>query len=223
MRRWCSGCTMPRSEVIIDEAFRRVSPREYPILFTGPMVRALIDGSKTQTRRLVKGEALSWLDDAGFSPEFVASPMNHLSPYGYAGDTLWVRETFTTIPLREPDGGQGDKMGYAYRADGEEAFAGMPDEWEFMGKWTPSIFMPRVACRCTPLNTGIRIERLQAISEADAVAEGCRAVLRIPGDGDAALPLSARDIYFDLWDSINRKRAPWSSNPWVWVVGMDLS
>lgn len=68
--------------------------KERPILFSGPMVRALLDGRKTQARRTVKGRALEWLDDAGFTPGFVSDPANGLCPYGAPGDRLWVRETW---------------------------------------------------------------------------------------------------------------------------------
>jgi hypothetical protein len=70
--------------------------RERPILFSGEMVRAILDGSKTQTRRVVKGEALKWLAPEMFAPSFVADPANGVCPFGYAGDRLWVRETFRT-------------------------------------------------------------------------------------------------------------------------------
>ncbi len=69
--------------------------KERPILFSAPMVRAILAGSKTQTRRAVKGNALNWLNDVGFTPEFVAMPENHQCPYGQPGDRLWVREAFS--------------------------------------------------------------------------------------------------------------------------------
>ncbi|KRD71392.1 hypothetical protein [Lysobacter sp. Root96] len=156
--------------------------RELPILFNGPMVRAVLEGRKTQTRRPVKGWALKWLAQDHFTPEYVALPSNGASPYGYAGDQLWVRETW----FREP---HPSEFGLTYND--------MPHTWAFAcakaGKhlyradagsevaidgrrWRPSIHMPRTASRITLEVTDVRVERLQDISEADAAAEGVEAL-----------------------------------------------
>lgn len=176
---------------------------EHPILFSGSMVRALLDGSKTQTRRVVKGVALEWLGPDGFTPEFVASPENHLCPYGQPGDRLWVREAFmhepadycwqasVSIPSRPAS--------TVYRAD-------FPNSQPGEG-WKPSIHMPRKLSRITLEITGVRVERLQDISDTDARAEGM----------PATVANSPRVWFASLWQSINGAES-WDANPWVWVV-----
>jgi hypothetical protein len=168
---------------------------ERPILFSGPMVHELLAGTKTQTRRLVKNvpelmnERNEW-----------CLPLR--SPYGNVGDTLWVRETWAHAPApwTEP-------TGIVYRA--------CDNRTDYGGPWKPSIFMPRWASRITLRITRLRVERLQAISEADAIAEGCPAVSLHDLDCDSTPPSGH---YAKLWDSINGKRVPWDLNPWVWVV-----
>lgn len=180
---------------------------ERPILFSGPMVRAILEGRKTQTRRVVtKPVVLDWLDQ--FLPEFVAAPENHLCPYGFAGDRLWVRETFA-----------GDNLcGWVYRADHPNADikAGELDDGEqSLRRWVPSIHMPREASRLKLEVTGVRIERLQDISEADAKAEG---VCCAPGHPHGAAD-QHRGAFRALIESLNGKRGfGWATNPWMWVV-----
>jgi hypothetical protein len=141
------------------------SPRPRPIIFSGPMVRAITRETdpKTHTRRPVTGMALTWLDQ--FLPEFVADPANHLSPYGHAGDRLWVRETFA-----------GDNLcGWVYRAehpDADIAAGELDDGEQSLRRWTPSIHMPREASRLKLDVVAVRIERLLAISVDDCFAEG---------------------------------------------------
>lgn len=162
--------------------------KERPILFSGPMVRAILSGAKTQTRRVVKGVALEWLAE-GFTPEFVASPDNYVCPYGQSCDRLWVRETFW-----QPR----DKSETLFKADG--AILGC-------GKWKPSIHMPRWASRITLEIVSVRVERLNDISEQDARAEGAPPL-------DAT---GYRGGFFHLWQSINGHDSL-DANPWVWVV-----
>jgi hypothetical protein len=189
---------------------------ERPILFSGPLVRVILEGRKTQTRRVVKREPLAWLED--FAPEFVADPGNHLSPYGHAGDRLWVRERFDLD--RDFDdmspaeafahcGAHGHRPGVRYAADGISAESWARDPW---GKPRPSIHMPRWASRIDLEVTDVRIERLQAITEEDAVAEGITS--------DPADLIPARDVFADLWQQINgnHEGCSWAANPWVWVV-----
>lgn len=182
--------------------------KERPILFSAPMVRAILEGRKTMTRRVVKNKcALSWLLPTGFTPEFVTNSENHLCPYGQVGDRLWVRETF----------GQCDRVvpHVIYRADGESP---NPDF-----KWKPSIFMPRKYSRITLEMTNVRVERLQDISEEDAKAEG---IEQIDGLWKNYLPEGIlgwisiddpRESFRTLWTSINGPES-WNANPWVWVV-----
>lgn len=194
--------------------------REKAILFSDEMVRAIIDGAKTQTRRLVKPQPvivgrpgsvkdIAW-PGLGVSHTLTSVQSNAPSwfmvhcPYGKSGDRLWVRETWGDMAL------EGYEPVYAYRADpeGEEGW-GLPPGF----KWHRSIFMPRAASRITLEVTDIRVERLQAISEEDAEAEG------FTGDHRADRDIDAAQEYRALWDKINGKRASWESNPWVWVIG----
>lgn len=211
-----------------------------PILFSGPMVRALLEGRKTQTRRVVKGMALDWLDGAGFTPAYVADPANALCPYGVPGDLLMVRETwachFATDDQkpREIDPGI---WSVRYLADGEirparsDGSTALPEQFT---KTRVSIHMPRWASRLTLRIADIRIERLQEISEADVVAEGVE-TYNFSGWGDEpgipgppepdvyrAFPEDdwsewAAGAYGDLWRKINGTDS-WDANPWVWVV-----
>lgn len=198
--------------------------KERPILFSAPMVLAILAGRKSQTRRLVKlppwlakrhtSLGLAWPDpglgDGGYlnvphSDDANVSewmwPIERVRcPHGDIGDRLWVRETHGTVT--------GNGVRTVYRADGEprELLTGRL----ITGlKWTPSIFMRRHQSRITLEITGVRVERLNDISEADAVAEG----VGNPITRDCKVP-----EYAALWDKINGKRAPWDSNPWVWVV-----
>ncbi|WP_433925676.1 hypothetical protein [Stenotrophomonas nematodicola] len=191
--------------------------RERPILFNGDMVRAILTGAKTQTRRVVKGHALDWLGKAQFTPEYVASPGNDLCPFGQPGDRLWVREAHAIFPTH----GQ-------HRADGERwgPWSGLPTTISPMGgeiayyregfdrsgpgRWRPSIHMPRWACRLVLEITAVRVERLQAISTQDCLAEGITTRFKV---ADAADEL--RIQFRDLW---NDTGGDWDSNPWVWVI-----
>jgi hypothetical protein len=177
-----------------------------PILFQGDMVRALLAGTKTQTRRALKLPHGLW--ETGPGRELVPIPAN--CPYGAPGGRLWVRETWAPLTV-----------GYAYRADG--VWNGPP-----VGRWHPSIHMPRVASRILLEVAGVRVERVQAISEGDAIAEG---VEPVPGGFknystaaaagiEAPFRLSARGSYVSLWDTINGDKPgfTWADNPWVWVV-----
>jgi len=173
---------------------------ERPILFSVPMVRAILEGTKTQTRRIVKGTALEWLAPDMFTPEYVADPGNFFSPYGYDGDRLWVRENWHPC----------DSGPVLYAADYESK------EQAGVSRWYPSIHLRRVDARIVLEVLAVRIERLQAITEDDARAEGAELArvqcARDPSRGPIV------DGFANLWNAINGKRATWSSNPWVWVV-----
>ena len=183
--------------------------KERPILFSGHMVRALLDGSKTQTRRAVKNTPLDWLEMYGFTPEFVANSGNGMCPYGQPGDRLWVRESFAHIYRDNSSPERRSFEDVAYMADGRGIDIGA------YGSWKPSIHMPRWASRILLEITRVRVERLQDISEADCIAEGCKGGHgSIPGYQYSAAP---REQYFSLWESINGDRS-WEANPWVWVI-----
>lgn len=201
--------------------------KERPILFSGAMVRALLAGSKTQTRRELKHDCSAELmADPRVKVSYTTSPlMAHFKiedeqpreffcglkcPYGQPGDRLWVRET-----VAETIGGQ-----TVYRADASDEVA---REVKAFTGWTPSIFMPRWASRLLLEVTAVRCERLQDISEADAVAEGVEFEL-VKGKqewfnylDEWAFEYFAKDSYATLWEKINGLQS-WAANPWVWVV-----
>jgi hypothetical protein len=191
--------------------------KEYPILFKPEMVKAILAGRKIMTRRLVKRTALDWLNNAEFVPYFVAHSENGLCPYGYEGDNLWVRETWRPTMNSMPTG-----WPYDYRATAKEDM--VPEE----GPWKASIHMPRKACRIILWNEGVRIERLQEITDDDAISEG---VLTLPNEPeyqklfDEAVskgekpPLgeTPQQKFMRLWISINGLDS-WNNNPWVWVI-----
>ncbi|WP_375263234.1 hypothetical protein [Palleronia sp.] len=215
-----------------------------PILFSGPMVRALLDGRKTQTRRVLKPQPFEhegqWfveypgLDGGGLGihdteAAAVAEWMPFIKPrIRFArGDRLWVRETWAVAPIydgvrpREINpGGKPRWCGIRYAAT--DARKGIKDR--------PSIFMPRWASRLTLQVTDVRVQRVQEISEDDAWAEGCK-----PGDlDDNGNPFPAeephpkggwigwdyaRDWFADLWDGLNGPRGyGWDANPWTVAV-----
>ncbi|AZQ55978.1 hypothetical protein [Burkholderia cenocepacia] len=215
---------------------------ERPILFSGPMVRAILEGRKTQTRRLIAQQPVDgW--DFDVPPQFgcITSPypkkgrfgafIRHgvgtdfpsfdliPSPYGMPGDRLWVRETHLNwwkLDEANPDGPRVFSHVAAYAADGYEL--------QFGEKWIPSIHMLRAASRITLEITGVRVERLNDCTEDDARAEGGEAIgitFRHDVDGKPRLIDSSGGPYRDgfriLWESINGPGA-WDANPWVWVV-----
>lgn len=165
--------------------------KERPILFSTPMVRAILGGRKTQTRRVVKAQHSSLVEN--LIDNWEGRPF----PFGKPGDRLWVRETWT----------HDDEGNISYRAQ--------MDDWvECPGnKWKPSIFMPRIASRITLEISTIRVERLQDISEEDAKAEGPSQHPEYPKE----FYCSWRKAYQVLWDSINGPGS-WDRNPWVWVI-----
>ncbi len=225
--------------------------KEKPILFSGPMVRAILEGRKTQTRRIVQVQPpsdkfqLTTLADStarkdkkhiGAHHWAIVKDLNIVEdhgeyfrcPYGYPGDRLWVRETWWNLiePKQAHAGTPSHLQEVLYRADWDS------DRWESDYnsndlKWRPSIFMPRWASRISLEITGVHVERLQGISEADASAEGAVTeddVNRIDTDilptaRKLRLPYEDDRVWFaHLWDEINGKRASWESNPWVWVL-----
>jgi hypothetical protein len=155
------------------------------------MVRAILEGRKTVTRRVVKGSGLNFLAD--FTPEYVALPENHFCPYGRRGERLWVRETHADIGCR-----------LTYRADTDDGAHCQ------VKKWTPAIHMFRRHSRILLEITDVRVERLQDISTEQIIAEGLSTTLR---EHDAEVDL--RRQWRDLWESTG---GDWGSNPWVWVV-----
>lgn len=190
-----------------------------PILFSAPMVHALLAGTKTQTRRAVKPQADSIERHDGYPDEW--SPWKGgergasiLCPYGAPGERLFVRETGWQRPersARDMREGADTWRPYEYDADGlTEADHEQLKAWGW--KRRPSIHMPRAYSRITLEVTGVRVERLQEISEADAMAEG------VNWEEFAGLArFTARKLYGELWETINGAGS-WAANPWVWVV-----
>lgn len=184
---------------------------EKPILFNTEMVRAILDGRKTQTRRICKGQP----QDGVTSPEL----MGYKPPFS-VGDILWVRETWKQATTGTAGPGLIDL--YLYRADEPQDTTGMMVE----DRWHPSIHMPRMAARLFLKVTDVRIERLRECSNGwctDIEAEGVKApqnpVLYIDDD---AYHDALRESMQKLWDSTVRKddlkRYGWEANPWVWVI-----
>lgn len=200
--------------------------KERPILFSGPMVRALLDGRKTQTRRVAKTfapvefnphddrEYVLWHAAKAVARVPARNPheeadLRMACPYGEPGDRLWVRETFCSGDMGPVRPG----CPIAYRADHECT----------PGPWTPSIHMPRWASRITLAVTSVRVERLQEITTAEIRAEGVddgRTNPKMCARHDASM----RMAFESLWDSINGKRpgCSWDANPWVWVIGFEV-
>ena len=190
--------------------------RSTPVIFSAEMVRAILDGKKTQTRRLIK----SYISEnirSGMSPLEWES-VKKICPYGTRKDKLWVRETFVLESQVEHDqnppysdgrpiGGYEDSwLMPHYRATDQTPDLMYEGSDEPNCKWKPSIFMPRWASRICLEIEDIWIERLQDISEEDAADEGCNLV-----NGSYVNP------YKNLWQSIYGDDS-WSENPWVWVV-----
>ena len=210
--------------------------KERPVIFNGEMVRAILAGRKTQTRRVMKVQPPEgWWPLNSFGVEdpiartytkavvdrhgyMQAGPQvfgvadetwGAVSPFGQQGDRLWVRETHREVGYSEcgcSDHCECKKGGYAYRADG----------FDGEEKWTPSIHMPRSACRLLLEITDVRVERLNDINEQDAIAEGM-------DDGSSPAAIAAgwfekpSRAFRRLWERIYGQES-WDSNPWVWVV-----
>lgn len=193
--------------------------KERPILFSKPMILALLAGTKSQTRRAVKrvsrfsaaGKPFDCIMDLdGLPSRLDLAPDNwELCPYGVPSDRLWVRETFCySSGYVAPEGT------VCYRAN-------LPADESTGWKWKPSIFMRRADSRITLEVVSTRIERLQEISEEDARAEGViqKFTAWLPHEGGTAFS-TAREAYRSLWDDINGIDGPgaWEASPWVWVV-----
>lgn len=210
-----------------------------PILFSGPMVRASMRevDPKTVTRRVVNkligfgqitefgpsttpGYVWTFRDKRMLWNDISHARLLKACPYGQPGDALWVRETFC-----KPD----PLGGYVYRADlspvadalERRIFRQNPSIAKAYpeSRWRPSIHMPRAAARLFLRVTSVRVERLQEISCADAIAEGCTPVSLHALDCASPDP---RDEYRALWDSLNASRGyPWESNPFVWRIAFE--
>ncbi|VGC30156.1 morphogenetic protein [Klebsiella pneumoniae] len=197
------------------------------MIFNAEMVRAILDGRKTQTRRPIKwkqtrfteigeredGSKWPWSEDAEHDFDFW-----HPCPFGSVGDRIWVRETFQG-PLFDfdlmdsycKDSTPFEKSEFCvYKADGVPAPEFYDADDELHCCWRPSIHMPRWASRILLEITDVRVERLKSISDRDALREGCSAADMKSGDCVA-------DVFARLWASIYGSDS-WNANPWVWVI-----
>ena len=209
--------------------------RERPILFSGPMVRAILSGAKTQTRRIVRGVN----SETELAPDFTTSFPEHgmdavrfedghavfeyqtgiadtreyrvRCPFGKIGDCLWVRETWRdrSVVGHSRFHGEQEAEWIEYRAD-------RPSNDRTGLRWRPSIHMPRRVSRITLEITGVRVERLQDISIDDVIAEGIEPVKNGPHANQYWREETGAK-FVDLWESINGPDL-WAVNPWVWVI-----
>lgn len=199
--------------------------REKPILFNGPMVRAILAGQKSQTRRVCNPQPSA----NAHVTTFGGKPMRSwwetggdikCCPHGQVGDRLWVRESYADLRgtgiEHRPDTSRPIQR-YAYSADTLPGSAGDFARKDFGIRWRPSIHMPRDACRLVLEVTHVRVEQLQAISDADCLAEGIQACR----DGGYHVERGSHyshhpvESFASLWASTG---APWESNPWIWAI-----
>lgn len=220
----------------------------HPILFSTDMVIANQKGIKTKTRRIVKPQpnenGVSFMKSGPVDWESIyheewtpykwetkeGESISKNCPFGEIGDTLWVRETFCYAGDNNVHDCKEDYYTPIYRSsENGKDFEENCDGW----RWRPSIFMPREASRMTLEITDIRVERLQDISEQDAIAEG---IMELQQSNSQLLMngrlffdyskkkelfnegLTAKESYKSLWNKINGKDS-WDSNPWVWIIG----
>lgn len=223
--------------------------KERPILFSAPMVRALLDSNKTQTRRVLKHQpgdhhwkmfseyalkvtqmvnsdgkvCVRFSHSIPHNPHEDRDPCWNACPYGLPGDRLWVRENGWERPDLSPrDLREGADTWPPYEYDAEPLMCWEDGELKRYGwKRRPSIHMPRWASRINLEVTGVRVERLQDISEADARAEGARECDPVSGREVLLAGASQRGSfvlhYRHIWEQINGAGS-WAANPWVWVI-----
>jgi hypothetical protein len=216
--------------------------KEIPILMSSPMVQAIIEGCKTMTRRIVEpqpevyGCSAKWKRYISKAPKewsdqlHLTTFLSDKSPYGKPGDILWVRESFNVEQYPVAPEGDHDELLYYYRAT-ENKYPDM--------KWRPSTHMPKVAARIWLEVTDVRIQRLQDISEQDAIAEGIMFYIdehwKRPrykdyladasgyGHPDHDYPTVGIAVtsFSTLWCKINGEKS-WYLNPWVWVLSFNV-
>jgi hypothetical protein len=181
------------------------------------MVRAILEGCKGVTRRVVSGHPLELIGPNKLCPGDLAIPSNKLSPYGYAGDRLWVKETFRESGSAQQADGKMPSREALHDSNGRIIYRATDGEWE--GPFRPSIFMPRWASRIDLDIVDLRVERLWEITEEDAIREGVTPQMPLYGDCGGHKWEGHHNAFGNLWDTINAKRGyPWSSNPWVWRI-----
>ncbi len=203
--------------------------KERGMIFNAEMVRALLDGRKTQTRRPIKwkqtrfteigeredGSKWPWSEDAEHACDFW-----HPCPFGAVGDRIWVRETFSALEpgsYEQVKPQEGHCQDLRYAATDRLA----KSDADIRGyKWVPSIHMPRWASRIQLEITDVRVERLNSISQEDAQAEGLELTGWRPTHSDpdsGGEVMTPYDNFAELWSSIYGDES-WQANPWVWVI-----
>ncbi|HHP5647314.1 TPA: hypothetical protein ACSC6E_003488 [Klebsiella pneumoniae] len=221
--------------------------KERGMIFNGEMVRAILDGRKTQTRRIIKPQPEATLSGS-LSGKWLSRPLNGLllpkiediaihCPFGVVGDRIWVRETF--CPVDDTQYGGEKWVDYRatpkFEASHPAGWDSAPNDAEAL-KWRPSIHMPRWASRILLEITNVRVERLNSINEHDAIAEGLAEISKdrrtykygvpdrdgYPGTDDCGWPWHEWECYpisaySKLWESIYGADS-WQANPWVWVI-----
>jgi len=210
--------------------------KEHPILFTGEMVRAILDGHKTQTRRVIKGKWLPLVEEVmRINGKWVWDALDYelTTPYGRPGDRLWVKEGFRVTSIRD-----WCRMDGVYLRDGQSFSCELtPKEYNKCCLWKKKTlfsnkskrFMFKSLARTTLEVKNIRVQRVQEISEEDAKAEGIErdsSVFLDAGwrlyDNPSFMTTNPIKSFHGLWDSINSKRGfGWDVNPWVWVIDFE--
>jgi len=210
--------------------------KERPILFSGEMVRAILDGRKTQTRRAIKPQPRPmFLGGCGWYPDGDANKKKHYAsvkhfikgmpidfcPYGQPGDRLWVREGFRLISQLGPETWD-TFLHPQYKSDMKIGHICSIMREFYKPGWKPSIHMPRWASRITLEITDVRVERVQDITDEGIMAEGF-GYNQLREDGRMKNGFPIIDGFADLWDSINAKRGySWDLNPWVWAISFKV-
>ena len=199
---------------------------EHPIIFSTEMVRAILDGRKTQTRRIIKeipayyvlGNRPKSYEEHEYAFLDMADPIGTYPtytkcPYGQVGDTLWVREALYC-----------DEKGHfgRYKADNKPVGGELPLVWCWKTKHLSGRFMPKIQARIFLEITNIRVERVQDITLEDVIAEGIKDVNKCVYNDDNVFKCDHHDTvnkFKKLWDSLNAKRGyGWDKNPFVWCI-----
>lgn len=221
--------------------------KERPILFSDPMVRAIIERRKTMTRRIVKPQPTlgrsqtgpQWVHETKYCTTILndtSGPWSLLAnecPHGQPGDRLWVRETFRIVDFDLKNGDWDGRV--EYRADNTMSLQRfhLPNGEDTRTGWRPSIHMPRWASRITLEIESVRVERLQELTEVDAISEGVESIRALPSmrgqargrsyrDYDMGIGFhQARQSFRSLWNAVHGPES-WALNPWVWVIRFNL-
>jgi hypothetical protein len=220
--------------------------KEKPVIFSAPMVRAILGGRKTQTRRVIKPQpvcdSLKLFEDGKYYHELFTMENERgekrvVMHGGYkcsysVGDLLWVREKFRLVDFSYVDDDWSASVQYAADQKTGARLHYLKNKGDEKTGWRSPIHMPKAAARLSLRVTGVRCERAQDITAEDVKAEGIDVNNDVPDgcppDSDEHKSIKNRDkafskfLYGELWDKLNRERGyGWDANPWVWVVGFE--